>query len=846
MFKMRLRSLTRTLCCVVAVTWIASAVPATHSSVDLRTRVSLNDGWQFKRQALPGAAGEPEFINAERPEYGDSSWSRVYLPHTWDVTPDNPFTVPHHFRGLGWYRRAFTVLSEWKGRRVSVDFKGVFQIADVWINGKHAGQHVGGYTGFQFDITDYLNWGANNLIAVRVNDVLSPDIAPANETNVPGYGGIYRSVSLLVTNQVHVAPDGSWVTTEQSGNAVIVHVHTPLKNSDSSPRVVQIRNAITDAQHNSVASSDSSVTLSAGEEKEIVQTFQPLSGAHLWSPQDPYLYQLVSTIESNNNTVDSVTTPFGIRFMSNDPVHGFVLNGEPINLHGANRRQDYAFLGDAVPEALGERDIRIIKDMGANFIRTSHYPQDPAVLAACDRLGILVWEEVPNIKIYLYPPAGDETKPTETERFPRAYMSSVKQQIKEMIDRDRNHPSIIIWGFADDLSLYHYPEDFTELTNFTHSLDNTRWTAGRVPPNVTDIVDATAIPELVKHHTAHPDGKYIWNEWGAFASERGREGAPFYKSLPADPGSNVSMSDSDAALLLEGYSMQWMAMPWLGTVKWCMFDTGELNAVQTQSLWTRHRDDKVTLRWPFNDYYGLADMWRLPKEGYYFLQSQWTEKPMVHIVGHWTPPANPGAKRTVRVYSNADTVELVLNGRSLGVHQSASPNRVWQDFHAFFDQFQTPDEFSDRLLPGAKLEHGPFIWDDVPYEPGTLVAIAKKADATVRNELRTPGTPARVVLKAEKDTLAGEDVSFIEADVVDSAGTIVPDARPWIHFNIEGPGRILGGVDDLDAITGIAALNVQTTARKGKITVTATSPGLESSSVRIQSVQGQASQSRNY
>jgi beta-galactosidase len=595
-----------------------------------------------------------------------------------------------------------------------------------------------------------------------------------------------------------------------------------------------------DAQHNSVASSDASASLGANEEKEVVQTFRPLPDSHLWSPQIPYLYQLVSRLESNGSTVDDLTTPFGIRFVSHDPVHGFLLNGKPINLHGANRRQDYGFLGDAVPEAMGERDIRIIKEMGANFIRTSHYPQDPAVLAACDRLGILVWEEVPNIKIYLYPPSGDRTAPTETERFPRAYISSVKQQIREMIERDRSHPSIIIWGFADDLSLYHYPEDFTELTNFTHSLDSSRWTAGRVPPNVTDIIDATSIPELVKHHMAHPEGKYIWNEWGAFASERGREGSPFYQKLPADPGSNVSMSDSDAALLLEGYWMQWSAMPWLGTVKWCMFDTGELNAVQTQSLWTRQRDDKVTLRWPFNDYYGVADMWRLPKEGYYLLQSQWTEKPMVHIVGHWTQPAMPGTKRTVRVYSNAESVELLLNGRSLGVRQSASLDRVWRDFHAYIDQFQSPDEFSAPLLPGAKLDHGPFIWDDVLYEPGTLIAIAKKAGATVRHELRTPGAPARVLLKTEKDTLAPEDVSFIEADVVDSEGTIVPDARPWIHFNIEGPGRILGGVDDLDAITGIAALNVQTTAGKGEITITATSPGLGSGSVRIQSVERQA------
>ena len=613
MFEKQFRIIFRSLSVALLALPVVHAAAAPHGGVALRTRVSLNEGWRFKRQASPGAAEEPEFLHAERSEYADSSWSEVHLPHTWDVSADNPFTVPQHFRGIGWYRRALTVPAAWKGRRVAIHFKGVFDVADVWINGQHAGQHVGGYTGFEFDITNYLKSGSNNLIAVRVNDVLNPDIAPANETNVPGYGGIYRSVSLLVTDQIHIGTNGPWVTTEQSGDAVVVHVHTPVRNSGSSPKTVQLRNAIVDAQHNPVASSEASTTLAAGEEKEIVQTFQPIANSHLWSPDDPYLYNLETDIQSNGSSVDNLATPFGIRFMSNDAEHGFLLNGKPINLHGANRRQDYGFLGDAVPEAIGERDIRIIKDLGANFIRTSHYPQDPAVLSACDRLGILVWEEVPNIKIYLYPPSGDRTKPTESERFPHAYIENVKQQIREMIDRDRNHPSIIIWGFADDLSLYHYPEDFTDLTNFTHSLDNTRWTAGRVPPNVTDIVDATATPELVKYHSEHPDGKYIWNEWGAFASERSREGTPFYAKLPADPGSDVSMSDSDAALLLEAYSMQWTAMPWLGTVKWCMFDTGELNAVQTQSLWTRHRDDKVTLRWPFNDYYGIADMWRLPE-----------------------------------------------------------------------------------------------------------------------------------------------------------------------------------------------------------------------------------------
>ena len=472
--------------------------------------------------------------------------------------------------------------------------------------------------------------------------------------------------------------------------------------------------------------------------------------------------------------------------------------------------------------------------MGANFIRTSHYPQYPALLEECDRLGILVWEEVPNIKIYLYPPSGDRTQPTETERFPRAYIANVKQQLVEMIDRDFNHPSIIIWGFADDLSLYHYPEDIRELSDYTHSLDNSRWTAGR-EPHMTDIMDATT-GDLLKRHSEHPERRYIWNEWGAFASERGREGAPYYTKLPADPGSEASMADSDAAMLLEAYAMQWAAMPWLGTAKWCMFDTGEVNAVQTQSLWTRDRAGKVSLRWPFDDYYGLADMWRLPKEGYYFLQSQWTEKPMVHIVGHWAPDASAPAKRTVRVYSNADSVELILNGRSLGSHESMPPARVWKDFHAFVDPFGVPDEFSRELLPGAKLKHGPFLWDDVPYEPGRLVAVASKNGTAVRHELQTPQAAARIVLKPESTILAvpSDEVTFVEADVVDAAGTVVPDAHPWLHFDVKGAGRLLGGVADIDAISGIAAINVGAVGEQGDITVSVSSPGLESVPVRIQ------------
>lgn len=806
------------------------------ASPEPRFEKLLNSGWVFKRQASPGSAVEAEFTGAEKPGYDDSTWAPVHLPHTWDATPDNPFVTSGHFHGLGWYRRKLEIPASWQGRRVYLRFEGVFQIADIWLNGRHLGQHVGGYTGFEFDLTPFLAWGKTNLLAVRVNDVLSPFIAPTNETNVADYGGIYRSVRLTATNPVHLPWHGIRVTTERAGDGVLVHLRTSIQNDSSSSRSLRVETAVTGADAEGVARLDHRLTVAAGQRVEFEQTSAPVAGAHLWSPDSPYLYRLSCAVYDGDRALDRTDTRFGIRFMGYDPARGFTLNGEFINLHGVNRRQDYGFLGDAVPEAVGARDIVLIKSMGANFLRTSHYPQDPAVLEACDRLGVLVWEEVPNIKIHMYPPSADRNDGMYTERFPWPLMENIKQQLREMIERDFNHPSIVIWGFGDDLSGYHYAEDFADLSSTVHALDPTRWTAGRVPP-VTDITDATVVGDLYQQHELHPGRRYIWNEWGSFASERGLEGKPYYKRLAADPLADVSLPDSDAALFLEGYWMQFNAMPWLGTAKWCMFDTGEVNAGRTRNIWDwPFPDGRVTFRWPFSDYLGVSDFWRLPKDGFFFLQSQWTGSPMVHIAGHWTWPREVGHKRRVRVYSNCDSVELFLNGKSLGVRQPESTAEVWKDFHDSIAVYQFQDQFTGQSLPGARLVHPPFVWDEVAYQDGTLTAVGRKGNSVVRHELRTAGPAARIQLKAGKSSLAAddEDVSFIEADVVDAEGVTVPGARPWIHFRVEGPGRLLGGALDIDAISGVAAINVQSTGEPGEIAVTASSPGLESGRARIE------------
>jgi len=797
----------------------------------LRLTKSLNAGWRFRRQGSPGAGIEPEFVGAERPDYDDSAWEAVVIPHSWDAGPDNPFAVTGHFRGVGWYRKGLEVPHGWRGRRLLVHFNGVFQITDAWVNGRHVGRHVGGFTTFAFDITDAVEFGRPNVITVKVDDVLSPFIAPAEERNVANYGGIYRSVWLEVMNPLHVGYNGTWVTLEGDEERPVVRIRTWLMNQGPSSRAVRLESQVVDAAGNSKAKLEASAEVGPGQEKSFDQKTDAISDPQLWSPDSPYLYHLVTTIIEGDRAVDRYVTRFGIRFMGHDASNGFILNGKPINLHGVDRRQDYAFLGDAVPEAIGVRDVRLMKEMGVNFFRTSHYPQDPAVLDACDELGILVWEEVPNLAVHIYPPPEEGYEPVYTTRFPWLLMENIKSQLKEMVARDRNRPSVIIWGFADDLSPYRYAEDFVELSDYTHTLDPARWTAGRCP-HVTDIMDATSFRDLLQAHKEHPEKMYIWNEWGAIPCERNREEPALLAR-----GRIRAIADSEMALVQEGYLMQWNALPWLGTAKWCMFDSGEPNGSCTPTLWEQD-DGRLSLRWPFNDYLGVSDMWRIPKNAYFFLQSQWTEKPMIHIVGHWTWPKDVGRPRNVRVYSNCDTVELFLNGRSLGVHKPVPHERVWQDFQLLVEKYRDAEEFREQFsrerVPGSYLQHPPFAWDEVAFQPGSLLAVGKKGNATVRHQLRTAGLPKGVMLKPDKKSIAadGSDVVFIEANVVDSAGTVVPTARNWITYSAEGPGRLLG-TTTVDAITGVAAINIQSTGEAGGIVVKAESPGLSSALLRL-------------
>jgi len=799
----------------------------------LRQHISLNESWRFQRQVAPGSAVEWQFQNAWKPDYDDGQWFSVFLPHSWDQTP-NPWVTINHWRGIGWYRKQFSVPPLDRGQRVFLEFEGASQVTKVWVNGREAGEHAGGYTGFVLDVTDAVAAGERNLLAVRVDDTNSPDIPPANETNIAIYGGLYRDVLLHVTGPVLIPDGGVSITTpEVNKERSTVRVSTEVRNSLSALVKVTLVSEAIGRSGDVVAKAEQEKSIAGGATIQFEPIGLSILKPELWHPDHPNLYTLRSRVYRDGRAIDELSTRFGFRLMGYAPGKGYTINGEFINLHGVNRRQDYGYLVDAVPDAISRRDMEIIKDLGANLVRTSHYVQDKSILEAADELGILIWEEIPNIKIYDYTP-GPMTEKGDS-RFTRKFIDDCLATMAEMVRRDRNHPSIVIWGIGDDLTGYPYLDDLRELHNKAHELDPTRWTAGRVYPLITDVRDPTngAFFDFYKLSTEHPDWMWLWNEWGAFKNERGILIEPKAGNTPEETVGNVAgyrrntiPSELTGAIFQEASWIKFEAMPWMATTKWEMFDAGCAACESTQGIFNFYGPpDKRPwgTRFTGGDYRGLSDLWRIPKASYWFVKAQWTEEPFVYIVGHWTWPGTEGKPRMVRIYSTCDEIELFLNGRSLGKKKPETTENLIAEWKSYSMWESRP-----LLASGTTLRHGPFIWRDVPYEPGVLRAVGMKNGRQYSDERRTAGQPYQIVLKPDRGQMqaGGRDAVRIVAIIADKNGVMVPDAMPWITFNAEGPGRLLG-TPVLDAVWGMAAINVLSDAAAGRVAVKATSPGLQ-------------------
>ncbi len=640
---------------------IASAQTA---AVQPRAAILLNDGWLFHPDGLSFA---------ERASTADSAWQRVSIPHTWNAA--DPFDdVQGYRRGVAWYRRQLVVPDSLKGRRLFLHFEGVNQVARVYVNGAFAGEHKGGYSAFTIDISEHVSSSSRgNLLAVQVDNSHDPFIAPLS-IGFALYGGIYRDVWLIATAPVHfsLADNGSHgvsiSTPEVTEAKGVVKVDARVANSASAAEGVAVRSILVDAGGVEVARASSSLAVSAGSDVMLSQLLPAVAKPRLWSPSDPYLYSLRTEILAANGTrLDAVRSNVGFRWFRFAPDSGFFLNGSRLRLRGTNRHQDRAGMGSALSDSLHLADMRWIKDMGANFVRLAHYPQDPAVLDAADRLGLLVWEEIPVVNYITPAPAFEE---------------NTRTMLREMIRQHRNHPSVILWGTMNEVFLWspqgarigRQPDtaymrrvrDFARgIDSLARSEDPARPTAMAIHGSGDyDISGVADIPQVLGLNIYSGWYSGVFDELGRgldrrhlskprqviFISEYGAEDDERVNSL--EP-SRFDFSGTWMRMFHESYLRQMNARPWLGgTAIWSQFDFSQPETGGSI---------------PYMNQKGMLTFDRRPKDFYYLYKANWNPSPMVYIASRgWTRRAGDQTVQPVSVYSNLPAVELFVNGRSLG------------------------------------------------------------------------------------------------------------------------------------------------------------------------------------
>lgn len=640
---------------------------------EIRTRVAIDQGWKF-------LAGDAR--GAEQPRFNDGRWKNINLPHTWNIA-DTQDDVPGYRLGIGWYRKIINLDERLRGKKLFLYFECANQTSDVFINGKFIGRHQGGYTAFVFDITTFVTFDSvnnRNIIAVKVDNSVDNDIPPSPAADFNLYGGIYRDVWLVATDPIHFkmldyASPGVYVDTPTlSAESAIVRVRGTVKNS--SDRTIQLRvlSKVIDATGRTTAVIETEVSVRPEGETTFQQLIPPIREPHLWSPEIPYLYSLQTQLFDGEKMLDQVSNPLGLRWFSFDPNQGFFLNGKRYKLRGTNRHQDHFALGNALPDEVHVKDLETIKATGFNCILLAHYPQDPVVLETADRLGLLVWEELPIVR---------EISTSE------AFAKNCQVMLTEMIRQHYNHPSIIMWCLMNEvfLKLRYEPGYVRQVVALARTLnelarkeDPNRVTviSANRPYDDSDIYNASGlldIPQVVGWHMYFGWyygefaglGKFLDEDHQRFprrilfVSEYGADSDPRVHSLQPMRG---DLSTEWAQLYHESYLPQIEARSYLGgSAVWAQHDFG--SEARGESL-------------PHINTKGLFTFNRQPKDIYYFYKASFSHEPVLHIATHdWLSrtgatmvPTAEGGKlfvvQPVEVYSNLREVELFANKKSLG------------------------------------------------------------------------------------------------------------------------------------------------------------------------------------
>jgi beta-galactosidase len=818
-----------------------------------RLILSADSGWKF-------LLGDPG--GAEAPSFADAAWRTVDLPHDWSIESrpdkDSPSGAGGGFfpGGVGWYRKTFSAPPEWQGRRVSIEFDGVYKDATVYLNGHKLGTHPYGYTSFSLDLTSNVNFNAPNVLAVRVDNSALP-----NSRWYSG-SGIYRHVRVVVTDPTHVTHWGVFVTTPKvTDDSAIVSVRVNLANESAGSAAVTVETTLYDGAGREAGKAESDLTIAPGKEKEAAQTITVVRPA-LWSPASPAMYRAISQIRQGGKVVDQVATPFGIRSLAWSADKGLLLNGKPVKLTGGSVHHDNGPLGAAAFDRAEERRVELLKAAGYNAVRTAHNPPSPAFLDACDRLGLLVLDE-----------PFDTWKANKVKfDYGRDFDEWWKRDVTSMILRDRNHPSIVIWGIGNEI-----PELEVErgrlmgkqLADQVRSLDTTRPLTLAFPGTTTapdaaavfSLLDITGynynlIPTFAEDHRQLPtrmmlttesfpakafplwqisqDNSYVigdltWTAmdylgesgigaWSYATPEQAQMAEKMMGSMfttatvdkmflgmangvdvmaemakaPSDPGMKAAM-----AAMFHGY-------PWHAAA------CGDLDLTGYRKPQSYYRD----ILWNGGDrVYATV---RLPEpEGKKIVAVGWATYP---TLSSWTWPGQEGKDLQVEVYSGAEKVRLFLNDKLIG----EKPTGRDQEFKATFS---------------------------VPYAPGTLKAVGVRGDRSVAESvLATANQAAALRITADRTDVKadGQDLSYLIVEAVDAEGRLQPNDDQEVQFSISGPGVIaaVGNGDGQDDASyhgdrrklyqGRALVVVRTSRESGPITVKAGTPGLSDGSLTIQ------------
>lgn len=729
-----------------------------------------------------------------RPGYDDSQWRSLNLPHDWAVElpfVDDPALTSHGYKPLGrrypetsvgWYRKTFPIPEEDQGRRIYVDFDGAFRSVLVFCNGVFIGRHDNGYTPFRFDLTDFMNFGQPNAIVVRV------DASYGDGWFYEG-AGLYRHVWITKMDPLHFGQWDSIVRTEVRQASATLSLSTVLENTGTTQDRAGVRWQVMDQAGNVVANAESPTAEIAVDGRRSFSATANIRRPEIWSPENPALYYLVATAETDGKIRDRDMVSFGVRTLTWDLEKGFLLNGEETPIQGTCNHQDHAGVGAAVPDRLQAFRLEVLKGMGCNAIRTSHNFPTPELVEACDRMGILVLCE------------------TRT-------MSSTEEgleQLSAMVRRFRNHPSVFLWSMGNEEWMLQQdaygPRVIRAMRQRTHELDPTRLCTAAVngsydkplAPCLEVMGFNYNLSQIDAYRKSHPKQFLIGTETASAVYTRGIYTNDKLRNWVSSY--NVDYPDSSVDFG-QGWWKFYAARPWLsGGFAWTGFD---------------YRGEPSPYQWPsISSQFGIIDTCGFPKDAYFHYKAWWDKKPLLHLFPHWNWPGREGEEILVQVESNLDSVELFLNGKSLG---------------------------SKQVVPQYHLE-----WK-VNYTPGTLEARGTKDGKVVLTERRrTTGAPARILLIADRNVLSadGEDIATIRVETVDKDGLHVPTADDFIHFKITGEGALIGvGNGDPNCqesdkkperslFNGLAQVILQASKKPGTLVIEASSRRLQPATLTL-------------